>query len=658
MALTHVLTPIKIGRVEIPNRVVRTAHATNLGLGTMSDDLIAYHEARARGGVGLTFIEILSVHRSTPFTLNVFSPGIEDGYRKLVDRVRPHGMRLFQQLWHGGHNTMPLDRSAPWSASNVMSSALGVPPIPMTKAMIDTIVEAFADAARKMEEWGIEGAEVHAAHGYLVAQFLRPSTNRRQDEYGGSFENRARFLLQILVAIRASTSANFALGVRLGADETVGGLDPQDVLKLAHMLEERALIDFVNVSLGNYQNMARMVGAMDEPTGYMLATSTPVSRHVSVPSIVIGKFRTLEEADQVIRSGDAQLVAMTRAHIADPDIVRKTRDGHPERVRPCIACNQGCLGGFAGMSTWDPHPRLGCAVNPGAGRELTQGDDRLVPAANPKNILVIGGGVAGMEAARVSALRGHRVTLAEAQPRLGGTINIAAIAPKRQAIRDIAAWLESEIYRLGVDIRLNTYMTPQDVTAAAPDAAVVATGSTPSMDGVQASNPGEPIRGIEQAHVVSSHDLLTAPKRDWGKTAVVIDDVGHYEAIAAAEHLIARGVAVSFVTRLASFAPMMARIMTVEPALERLSRGDFKLMTFTRAIAVEDGGVIVGPVYKSNTTTRLPADTVVFVSGNRPNREILEGLPATLPRSLVGDANGARFLHAAIAEAHQVAANL
>jgi len=655
--LTHVTRPIKIGAVEIKNRVVRTAHGTGLYADGLGGELIAYHLARARGGVGLTFIEILGVHRTTVAGLNVYDPRMPAGYAKLVEVVRPTGMRLFQQLWHGGQNSLPRDGSPPWGPSDLPSPEGGVPTVPMTKGMIDEIVEAFAKTAAACVEWGMDGVEIHGAHGYLPAQFLSANTNKREDDYGGPLENRARFLLEIARAVRASTPKGYPVGVRLAPDYTAGGVGPEESLIVAKMLEAEGLIDFVDVSAGNYQSFPKMVGGMHEPMGYEMPTSAPVTAGVAVPTIVTGRFRTLEEADQVIRAGEADLVALTRAHIADPDIVAKTLAGHPEQVRPCIACNQGCVGNLRSAKR-----RVGCVINPGGGWEETTGDDKLVPAARPLKVLVVGGGPAGLEAARVAALRGHKVTLAEAQGRLGGTLILAARAPTRHGMLDFVSWIEGELRRLDVEIRLGTYLDAEDVLAMAPDAVILATGASPRMDGIQASNPGEPVAGMDRPHVISSHDLFAEPKRRWGAAAVVVDDVGHYEGIAAADHLVSQGTAVTYVSRHISFGPGVESALMNEPALERMSRGDLAVRLRSRAIAVEDDAVVIGPTYLPATTNqveRAPANVVVFISANRSNRELHAALADKgLTMHVVGDANTPRSLESAVHEGHRAAVSL
>ena len=650
MAYTHVDKPIRIGQIELKNRIVRPAHGTIIGKGTMNDALIAYHEARARGGAALSILEVGSVHPTTAFCLNIFDPAIEGGMRKLVDTVAPHGMKLFQQLWHAGHHIIPADGSPPWAPSDVISAEVGMVPQPMTKTMIDTVIGAYVESALRMERCGLDGVDVHCAHGYLPAQFLSANINKREDDYGGTFENRARFIMELLAAIRSAVSPRFVVGVRVAPDLTVGGVGVDENLRVAQMLEERGLIDYVNISVGNYNSYTKMVGGMHEPMGYELPTSIPIAKAVKSPTMVVGRFRTLEEVDQVIRAGEADMVGLVRAMIADPDLVVKSFAGKADRVRPCIGCNQACV-----AKAWAMWLSMECAVNAGTGHELERGDHRLTRVAAARRVLVLGGGPAGMEAARVAAIRGHQVTLAEADARLGGTLRVAAMAPTRHGIGDILTWLESEIYRLGVDVRLSTYMDADDVLAFGAEAVVMATGSTPRMDGVQGSHPGQPIVGIGQRHVISSTDLFLAPPSDLGRTAVVIDDVGHYEGLAAAEHLIVKGLAVTYVTRLRDFAPAVQMALMNEPFLTRMQGKPFRYRIRTRAIAVEGRNVIVGPTHLTDDaadTEMLPADTVVFVSHNRPNRDVYNELAGRQSAVLVGDVNSPRFLESAIREGH------
>ncbi|MFC4295884.1 FAD-dependent oxidoreductase [Novosphingobium tardum] len=648
MAYTHVLTPIRLGPVEVKNRVVRTAHTTMIGGGTVNDALIDYHQRRAIGGVGLSVIEAMAVHPSSVATLNAFDPRLQDAYPPLVERMRPHGMKVFQQLFHAGHNGQSADGGPPWAPSDIPGWANGAPPLAMSKGMIDEVVESYANAARMCADWGLDGVEVHCAHGFLIQQFLSTYANDREDDYGGPIENRARFMLEVLRAVRGALPGSMALGIRVAPDLMPGGVGIDDNLWAAQAAAKEGLADYVSISSATFQTFPKMIGGMHERAGFELETSAPITTKLELPTIVIGRFRTLEEADQVIRAGEGDMVGMVRATIADPDLVAKSQRGEPQSVRPCIACNQGCIGQLLGAPG-----RMGCAVNPAVGFEATLSDEDALPVIEPHKVLVVGGGPAGMEAARVAARRGHHVVLAEAAPRLGGTISLAARAPTRAGLRDITEWLEQEVYRLGVEVRLSTYMDADDIAAEQADTVILATGASPRMDGVQLSNPGEAITGMDLPHVLSSTDLLAAPDRDFGKHAVVIDDLGHYEAVGAAEFLAARGATVTYLTRHTAFAPLMEPALMNEPALRRMD-GAIDVHLRTRAIAIDRESVLAGPTYlpaQSNASRRFRADTVVFVSHNRPNRDLAEALVARgIEARSIGDANTPRYLPAAIRE--------
>jgi 2,4-dienoyl-CoA reductase-like NADH-dependent reductase (Old Yellow Enzyme family)/thioredoxin reductase len=650
--MQKIFEPIKIAGCTVPNRVARTAHATGIGGGVLSDDLIAYHAARAKGGVGLSVLEILSVHPTSPAPLNMFDPTLDEGYAMLLKAVKPHGMAVFQQIWHAGHNGTPIDGSPPWSPSDVPNPQGGDVPLPMTKGMIDEILGAYVGTALRCEKAGIDGVEVHGAHGYLLQQFLSRNANKREDDYGGSFENRARFLMEVMRAVNEAVSDDFAIGIRLAPDGTAGGVTVEDNQKIVQLLEKENLIDFVNISLGSYHSFPKMIGGMHEGVGYEMETSAPIAQVAKSPSIVTGRFRTLEEADQVIRQGAADIISMTRAHIADPEIVNKTREGRVDEIRPCIACNQGCVGNLLASG------RMGCAVNPAVGFEQTLDEELIGKADAAKKVVVVGGGPAGMEAARVAALRVHSVTLFEATPELGGTLSVAAQLPKRHGIADINSWLENEIFRLGVNVRLSTYAEASDIVGENPDAVIIATGAMPRMDGIQSTNPGEPIKGIDQPNVFSSSDLLLYGRNRIGKTAVVVDDTGHFEAVGIAEFLAENGADVTFVTTHKGFAPKVETALMTEPALERLAKGNFKLLIRHRVTEIENDEAVIAPTFEG-PSFKAPAETVVFVSQNRPNRDLYNDLGGKVETlSIVGDANSPRFLQTAIREGHLAARGL
>ena len=654
MSLKRVYEPLNIRGCEIPNRISRSAHATGLShYGAISDRLIDYHVARAKGGVGLTILEGASIHPSSAASLSNYDDSVIDGYRRLMAAIKPHGMRIFQQLVHTGHSYPIFTQLPPWGVSTVPGVGYGTVPNPMGQAELDELIAAYAAAARRCREGGIEGVQVHAAHGYLMMQFLSAAINTRTDKYGGPLENRMRFLREVLIAVRKAVGDDYPVGVRMCAGITPSSINVEELGEVVRALDAEKLIDFLDVSWTDYYEF-KFVGAMDLPTGYQVPETSKLTSVTKVPRIVIGRFRTLDEAEQVLRDGVADMVHMTRAHIADPAIVRKTKAGHPEQVRACIGCNQACW--FSSQGGLYP---IACTINPAAGMEGTLDEDLIVPAEKPGRVLVIGGGPAGMEAARVARLRGHQVTLVEAGPDLGGQVAIAKRAPRLHTIGDIIFWLEQEIYRLGVEVRTNTYFEADDVVAEKADYVVIATGALPRGNGVQIAAPHLSIPGFDQPHVLSSDDLLSAPTRDLGKTAVVYDDVGHYEALAVAEHLLSKGLSVTFATRYAMIGPSLDQLSRVEPAMRRFAlTGKFTPLVRARLFKIERDRCAIWLMHRPEPEI-VPADTVVFVTAREPMREVFDGLRERgfeLGRNLVivGDAHAPRDLQFAISDGHRL----
>jgi 2,4-dienoyl-CoA reductase-like NADH-dependent reductase (Old Yellow Enzyme family) len=643
----HVLQPLQIGSVTIRNRVVRTAHGTGL----VGDDLIAYHEARARGGVALSFLQATGVHPTARTGLPVFEDSVIPFLSTFADRMRPHGMRVFHQLYHHGSAYPARPGAVHWSASAIPNPVVGVVPTPMTTGMIDEIVEAFASAAARCQRAGIDGVEIHAASGYLLEQFLSPATNQREDEYGGPLENRVRFLREVLEAVRAEVGPGFPVGVRLSSEEYIpGGLSPVDTAEVARLVEP--LVDFVDVHLSTYWRFHKMLAPMGDPLGYELPMSEVVTSAVSVPTIVAGRIMTLDHAEHIVASGVADMVSMVRALIADPELVAKAISGQADRVRPCIGSNMGCVGQLMSAG------RMGCVVNPSAGLEAEQArtqavpDEPVTPPAR-RSVLVVGGGPAGLEAARTAALRGCDVTLVEATRNLGGQVAIAAAAPSRADLASITQWLEAEVERLGVRVRRGVFADPDLVAASDADAVIIATGASPRRDGFSVASPLEPIPGHDLPHVVTSWQVLGFGGRvEPGARSVVLDDTGTFEAIGVCEHLLAAGSAVTLVTR---FDRMGANVpyppATVLATQERLMSGDFDLIVSSVPLAITADSVVIGSPHTDRRRV-LPADTVVHVSVPRPERELADVLGEMgIPVVVIGDAAGGHGIQKAIREA-------
>ena len=651
MAYEELFEPLVLNGVTIPNRIVRSAHGTGL----RGDDLLAYHEERAKGGVGLSIFEIAGVHPNSRTSIRVYSDSVLPFYEKAAARLHPHGMKVFQQLWHGGAAGEP---AVPcWAPSAIANPMTGVIPTAMTAGMIEEIVESFASAARRCRDGGLDGVEVHGAHGYLVGQFLSPATNDRDDEYGGSLENRVRFLREVLAAIRDAVGPAFPVGVRLSADDQIpGGLRPTETAEIAALVE--ADVDFVDVSLSSYWRFHKLLATMDDPLGYQIPSSAVVTGAVKVPRLVAGRIMTLDHAAHLVSAGIADMVSMVRALIADPGLVAKARAGRAGEVRPCIGSSVGCVAQLMTVG------RLRCVVNVAAGLEATVPFETPAPAGTAKRVVIVGGGPAGLEAARTAALRGHRVELYEMSRRLGGQVAIAAGSPPRADLGALTSWLAGEVERLGVVVRLSTPVDPDTVLAAAPDAVVLATGTTPRRDGFQVSDPSVPIPGAELRHVATSWDVLGFGGRvAVGARAVLYDDTGSFEAICAADALLAGGAEVVFLSR---FEQLGANVpyppATVEASRERLMSGAFSFVPNVRLLAITAAEVTASPL-GTDRVLRYPADTVVLVGFHHPNRELAEELGDELarrgvPLHLVGDVTGTNGLFEAIRQAATVARGL
>ena len=336
--LVHVFEPIEVGPVTLPNRIARAPHHTALTdeHGFLGEDFIAYHEARARGGVGLSILEVSGIHPTYRHGINILTDDVIPSYQRFMERLERYDIRIFQQLnhagrcWDGSGDEPTWGPSAvPWGGIHLAAGEGRPAPVAMTRAQIGEIVAGFAIASRRVADGGLHGVEVQCGHGYLINQFLSPLSNVREDEYGGSFEGRLRLAREVLTAIRHEVGSSIAVGVRLSCDgdSLPGGLTPGDVIRIAQTLEAEGLIDFVDVSYGGHSQLSQTIATMAFSPGNQLALAAPLARAVAVPAMVTGRILSLAQAEEIIASGDAQIVSMVRALIADPELVSKTSAG-------------------------------------------------------------------------------------------------------------------------------------------------------------------------------------------------------------------------------------------------------------------------------------------------------------------------------------------
>ena len=520
-AFPHLFSPLQVGAITLKNRILSSGHDTVMAEnGQVTDRLIAYHQARAAGGAGLIVLQVSGVHPTAKYTYHVLMADSDDGipaYRKLAAAVHEHDCKVFGQLFHGGREIMESqDGSLPVSLapSAVPNERFHVMPRAMPLALIDEVVAGYGAAARRLKVAGLDGAEIVASHGYLPAQFLNPRVNRRTDQYGGSDANRLRFLREVLAAVRAEVGREFVVGLRISADEeSPGGLTTQEVLQALSTLDADQTLDYVSVVAGTSATLSgsdHIVPPMNFPAAYTAPLAAQVKQAVSVPVMVAGRINQPHEGEQVIASGQADAVAMTRAMICDPVMPNKAAQGLADEIRACIGCNQACIGHFhAGYP-------ISCIQHPETGREQLYGI--RMPTSQPRNVMVVGGGVGGLKAAVVAAERGHHVTVYEAGKRVGGQVLLAEQLPGRAEFGGAITNLVNEVARNNIKVVTGVKVDADFVRQQSPDVVVVATGAVPHRPELELMDDPTVLDAwqvIEGADVPSGRVVVADWRCDW-----------------------------------------------------------------------------------------------------------------------------------------------
>ena len=543
MAYRYLWTPLQLGPVTTRNRIVFSAHLTNYARdGKPTEQHAAYYAARAQGGAGLIITEEHSTHPTDwPYEklIHGFHRDVIPGYRRITQAVHRHGVPIFAQINHnGGQASSMFSRLPVWAPSAVADPLFREVPKAVTHAEIDEIVAGYALVAEHCAEGGFDGIELQCSHSSIVRGFLSPATNRRTDQYGGSVENRARILVEIVAAVRKVIGNGMALGVRICGDELIdGGTTIDDAVRVAEIAEATGQVDYVNTSIGVATASLFMIEAsMHIPPGYALFIPSAFRKAIDLPVVGVGRFKDPLQAERALAEGHCDLVGVVRGQIADADFAAKARLGLTDDIRLCLSCNQECVGRM-GLNRW-----LGCIENPRTGRESGPvGTVRVTE--KPKSVLVVGAGPAGLQAAIAAARNGHRVTVCEKDEVPGGQVRIAASVPNRAEFGDMIRNQVNECRRLGVTVEYGVSVWPGLVEERKPDHVIVATGAEPCRPWWVA---GDAVQVADVREVLDGSAAEGGPQP--GQTVVVVDEIGFHHATSVAEVLADRGCAVEIVT--------------------------------------------------------------------------------------------------------------
>jgi 2,4-dienoyl-CoA reductase-like NADH-dependent reductase (Old Yellow Enzyme family)/thioredoxin reductase len=645
----HLFQPLRIRGCTLKNRIMSTGHDTTLPVdGTVNPALVAYQEARARGGVGLIVLQVSGVHETARYTNHVLMATDDnsiEGYRSVAQAVHGFGTVLFGQLFHPGREIAEADGgllSVAYAPSSVPNERFHVMPRALKPAMIDAIVSGYGDAARRMQTAGLDGVEIVASHGYLPAQFLNPRVNLRGDAYGGDLDGRLRFIREVIADIRGKVTDAFVVGMRISGTELDDqGLTEDETFDAVALLGDS--IDYVHITLGTSASLGGAIHIsppMTSKNAYVVPYAARIKRQSRIPVFVTGRINQPQDADAVIAGGHADVCGMTRALICDPEMPNKAAQGVPEDIRACIACNQACIGHFH-----KGYP-ISCIQNPVSGRELRFGT--LLPATHAKKIMVVGAGPAGMKAAVIAAQRGHQVTLFEAERRLGGQALLAQLLPGRAEFGGLVTNLQRELELAGVRIHKNARVGRAEIVAEAPDAVLIATGAKPYR-------PSFPQEGALQ--IVDSWQVLRG-EETVGQSVVVIDWRADWIGIGIAEHLAQSGRSVRLAVggiAAGETLPLYVR----DDSASTLHKLGVKVLTYMRLYGSDADSVYLQHLTSGEAVVIDKVDTLVLCTGHTPVDELSDAIQdLDLDVRIIGDAASPRTAEEAVYEGLKAAAEI
>jgi 2,4-dienoyl-CoA reductase-like NADH-dependent reductase (Old Yellow Enzyme family)/thioredoxin reductase len=631
----RLFSEITLHTMTLKNRVVMPPMCTNYATigGAVTDRLIDYYAARAQGGVGLINVEFAYVHpagKVFDHMLGIYDDKLIPGLQRLSDSVHQRGAKIIIQIAHGGRRVHSDITGLTPVAPSPIPRLNGETPKELSREEIEDLIQAFILAAGRAKKAGFDGVMIHMAHGYLLQQFLSPFSNARMDRYGGDLEGRSRFPLEIVRGVRREVGDDYPLTCRICGDEFLkGGFDLSQSIRLAKMLEANG-VNALEVSAGTHETGQVITAPPYYPMGFLSPLSEAVKKEVSIPVGVVGRIHTPELAEELLRQGKADLIAVGRGLIADPDWAKKAREGRPEAIRPCISCNQGCSDRMYFQQD------ISCTVNPSVGRESTF---PVEPALKKKKVLILGGGPAGLEAARVAAIRGHEVHLYEKEKGLGGQLNIASVPPAKKEIQNFKEFLIRQVRELRVRVMHRKLDAPA-LKKMAPDWVVVAVGGKPQgMEGP----------GFHAPKVISAWDVLSG-KKEAGKRIVIIG--GGQVGLETAHFLLEEEKEITVLEMLKRAGQDMssrARMMI----LEKLIQGGVEVLTESKAVSVEKGDVVFE---RAGLRERFRgADSILIAVGTASQDEGIPGLgKSRIPVRRIGDASAPQRLFDAVHEGFNI----
>ena len=639
-------SPIKIGPLTVRNRIYSSPHYP-MGYperltGLPGDRLINYWVAKAKGGIGLIGTYLTSVDPRR----NIFrQPGAVEAFKRAADAVHEYGAGLICQIAHsGGQEGLAGATEVAWAPSSMLMPNMLLErriSHAMTRDEIKQTIEAYAYAAEVVKKAGADGVGIHGSHGYLISEFMSPFFNRRTDEYGGSLENRMRFALEVISAVRDAVGEDFVVGFRVNAEEFVeGSYTLDDFLKMAPLLTRDGKLDYLNVSVGTYTSTATVIEPMYFPLGSFVYCAAATKQDVDIPVFARGRITDPVQAEQILASGQADMVSMVRAFIADPEFANKSREGRVDEIRRCIGCNEGCWARGTRDLVIGMNIGMTCAMNPAVGLEGVPGWGELEPAAVKKRVMVIGGGPGGLEAARVAALRGHQVSLYDRGSELGGLTLVAAKAPGRDGFLDLGRYYTYQMKLLNIDVHLETDVTADTVAGVDPDAVIVATGSVPHFPDIP---------GIRGDGVCEVRQVLRGEATVGGSILIIAGDE-HSEALSTAEFLADLGKKVEVLSREYHCGSTLEPC-TKQVLYQRLFGKGVALTPHTWVKEISGDTVVAYNIFTGEERRITGVDTVVIACGGQEDNALYHALKDRVKEiHLVGDAHGVRRVHDATRE--------